>query len=177
MITEKDIEYAREKEKLLSETYIKGIVDFMKWSSTIAIAAILWISSNINSLAGLFWWLSIVSLIFLLVSLVVAVFAVKWVLTAWAREWNVAREDYNLCLFKKFEWFKKSNLKSAESDQITDLDRKELELEQIDRLINAIDAAKPFSEPKKFNAWISCHIAPLVIGLLIYVIAQILSRF
>ncbi len=109
MITEKDIEHAREQEKLLSETYLKGIVDFMKWSSTLAIAAILWISSNIKSVAGLSWVLSIVSLFFLVVSLVVAVLAVKWVLTAWAREWNVAREDYNLSLFKKFKWLRKVN--------------------------------------------------------------------
>jgi len=66
----------------------------MKWSSTLVIAAILWISRNMTSIEGLFWWLSIASLIFLLVSLVVAVFAFKWVLTAWAREWSVAREDY-----------------------------------------------------------------------------------
>ena len=48
MITEKDIDYAREQEKLLSETYLKGIVDFMKWSSTLVIAAILWISLPLN---------------------------------------------------------------------------------------------------------------------------------
>ena len=28
MIIDKDIEHAREQEKLLSETYLKGIVDF-----------------------------------------------------------------------------------------------------------------------------------------------------
>lgn len=178
MITEKDIDYAREQEKLLSETYLKGIVDFMKWSSTLVIAAILWISRNMTSIEGLFWWLSIASLIFLLVSLVVAVFAFKWVLTAWAREWSVAREDYGYLLFKKFKWFEKSKLnkmKPEEFAQSIELDKKELD--QIDHYINAINAAKPFSEPKKFNTWISWHIAPMVIGLLIYATAQILSRF
>lgn len=175
MITEKDIEYAREKEKLLSETYIKGIVDFMKWSSTIAIAAILWISRNITSVEGLFWWLSIVSLIFLLFSLIVAVFAVKWVLTAWAREWDLAIEDYDFSLLKKWKWLGVSKLIPTNSVELAELDRKEHE--QIGRLLKALNATKPFSEPNKFIAWVSWHIAFLVAGLFIYVLAQIMSRF
>ncbi len=149
MITEKDIYYAREQEKLLFETYLKGIVDFMKWSSMLTIAAILWISINMTSIEGLFWRLSIASLIFLLVSLVVAVFAFKWVLTDWARECSVDREDYGYILFKKFKWFEKSKLnkmKPEELAQSIELDEKKLG--HVDRYINAINAAKPLSEPK-----------------------------
>lgn len=33
MITEDDISQAEEKNKLLAESYLKGIMDFIKWTS------------------------------------------------------------------------------------------------------------------------------------------------
>jgi len=49
MITEKDITKAEEEEKLWGESYLKGIMDFVKWTSTVAIAAILWVGNAITS--------------------------------------------------------------------------------------------------------------------------------
>ena len=173
MITDKDIAEAGEQEKLLAEAYLKGIVDFVKWSSTLAVAAILWIGNFITSATRLSWTMSALSLILLMSSLIVAVLAARRVLTAWAREWDVAREDHAFSLFKKWKAIKTRDLKPTEIAQLNELDQQERE--RIDRLIKSLDAAKPFSESKRFNAWISWHIILLIGGLLIYVVAQFLS--
>jgi hypothetical protein len=163
MITEEDIIEAEEREKLLAESYHKGIMDFVKWTSTVAIAAILWVGNAVTSITGLPRILAIVGLGFLVVSLATAILAVKRVLTAWAAEWVLAKEDYTLCLLKK--------IKAIEPSKVT----QEKEDEQIQRLIKANDATKPFARPTGFSTWISCHIALLLVGLLLYVFAQVWS--
>ncbi len=167
MITDKDIAEVGEQEKLLAEAYLKGIVDFVKWSSTLAVAAILWIGNFITSATGLSWVISAVSLFLLMSSLIAAILAARRVLTAWARE------DHAFSLFKKWKAFKTKELKPTETTQLNELDKQERE--RIDHLINSLDAAKPFSAPKSFNAWTSWHIILLVGGLLAYIIAQFLS--
>lgn len=133
MITEEDITQAREREKLLAGSYYKGIVDFMKWTSTVAIAAILWVGNTLTSIAGMPWIISIASLVFLVLSLVIAILAVRLILIAWAREWAWAREEHTLYLLKK--------LKAIEPSKVS----QEKEVEQIQRVIKAIDATRPFS--------------------------------
>ncbi len=172
MITDKDITQAEEQEKTLAEAYLSGITDFVKWSSTLAIAAILWIGNNITSVAGPSWVLSAFSLIFLVCSLLLAVFVVRRVLIAWAREWDAAREDYAFSLFKKWKAFRVNEIRPIEATQLVELEKKERE--RIDRLLDALDATKPFAEPKGFSIWVSWHIGLLIAGLIIYVLAQIL---
>jgi hypothetical protein len=173
MITDKDIKVAGEREKLLAEEYLKGVIDFIKWSSTLAVAAILWIGNFIISATGLSRAVSGFSLFLLMSSLIVAVLAARMVLTAWAREWDVAREDHAFSLFKKLKWIKSKELESTETDKLNELDKQDRE--QIERLIKALNAAKPFSESKRFTVWISWHIGLLIVGLLVYVVAQFLS--
>jgi len=173
MITDKDITEAGEQERLQADAYVKGIIDFVKWSSTLAVAAILWIGNFIASAKGVSWAISAVSLFLLMNSLIVAILAARRVLTAWAREWDVDREDHAFSLFKKLKWFKTKEFKPTDTAQLNELDKQERE--RIDRLINALDAFKPFSESKRFNAWISLHIILLIAGLFTYMVAQFLS--
>jgi hypothetical protein len=145
----------------------------LKWSSTLAVAAILWIGNFIASATGASWVISAVSLLLLIISLIVAIIAARRVLTAWAREWDIAREDHAFSLFKKWKRFKTKELKPTETDQLNELDKRERE--RIDRLLNALDAIKPFYESKRFSAWISWHIFLLIGGLIAYIIAQFIS--
>jgi|GEM_PF-2625555 len=161
MITEKDIKQAEKEEKRLVESYLKGITDFVRWTSTVAIAAILWVGNIITSTAGFSRAWLLISLVFLVLSLGIAVLTVRLVLIAWATEWNLASEDYNFCLLKK--------LKAIDPPKVTE----QKETEQISRLIKAIDDTKPFSRPTGFSTWVSLHIGLLLIGLLTYVFAQI----
>ena len=173
MITDKDIAEAGEQERLLAEAYLKGIIDFVKWSSTLAVAAILWIGNFITSAKGLSWVMSAIALFLLMSSPIVAILAARRVLTAWAREWDMAREDHAFSLFKKWKVFKAKELKSTETAHLNELGKQERE--RIDRLINSLDAVKPFSESKRFTAWLNWPIILLVGGLLVYIVAQFLS--
>ncbi|MBA7509692.1 hypothetical protein ES705_01656 [subsurface metagenome] len=165
MITEKDITEANEEEKLWGKSYLKGIIDFVKWASTIAIAVILWVGNTMTSTTGFLRILAIVGLVFLVGSLIIAIIIVNRVLIAWGREWDLARESYSFYVLKKF--------KTVEPSKVTE----QKETEQINHLLKAEKATWPFSQPTVFSVWVSCHIAFLVAGLLIYVLAQILSRF
>jgi len=146
-------------------SYLKGIIDFVKWTSTIAIAAILWVGNTMTSITGLLRILAIVGLVFLVGSLIIAIILVNRVLTAWAREWDLARESYSFYVLKKF--------KAVEPSKVTE----QKETEQINHLLKAGKATWPFSQPAVFSAGVSWHIAFLAAGLFIYVLAQILSRF
>lgn len=173
MITEKDITEASEQEKLSSEAYLKGVIDFVKWTSTLAVAGILWIGNFITSATELTWAISAVSLFLLMTSLIAAIFAIRRVLTTWAREWDMAREEQAFTLFKKFKALKTKELKPTETAQLYELGKQEWE--RIEHLINSIDATKPFSESKRFETWIRLHIILLILGLFIYIVAQFLS--
>lgn len=163
MISEEDIIQAREKEKILAGSYLKGITDFVKWTSTIAVAAILWIGNGITSIAGLPWKISIAGLVFLVLSLAIAVFAAKRILTAWATEWASASEEHTLYVLKKWKAVEPTKLPEKE------------EVEQIYRYLDAVKATRPFTQPTGFSAQVSWHIALLLVGLLLYVCAQVLS--
>lgn len=152
MITNKDIVEAEGHENLPGEEYLKGIVDFVKWSSALAVAAILWIGNFITSAKGS-WTISAFSLLLLTSSLVVAVLAARRVLTAWVREWDVAREDHAFPLFKKWKAIRTEALKPAGTSQRDELDKQDRE--RTERLIKATCAVRPFSESKGSNSWIS----------------------
>jgi len=163
MITEDDITQAGKQEKLSAESYLKGIMDFVKWTSTVIIAAILWIGNTIASIKGLSRILAAVGLVSLFVSLVIAIFVVRRVLAAWAKEWVLAGEYYTFYLLKK--------LKAVDPTKITE----QKETEQINCLLSAISATKSYSKPVGFSALVIIHITFLVIGLILYLLAQVLS--
>jgi hypothetical protein len=172
-ITEKDLLEAREQDRQLAELYLTQIPDFVKWTSTVAVAAILWVGNKLGSVIGLSWAISIVSLVFLVGSLVIGVFAVRRVVAAWAREWDVAREDYNLCVLKKWKTFKEREATGTKSAELDEIERKEKE--QINHLVKAIGVARPYSEARGFSILVSLHIGSLTAGLLAYILAQILG--
>lgn len=161
-ITDADIAQAERQERLSAQSYHKGLIDFTKWTSTLATAATLWVGNVITKTVGLSRAFAMASCASLVISLVFAIFVIKRVLQAWAKEWVVATEDYSLLLLKK--------LKAIEPGKVT----KEEEIEQIKRLLSAIDATKPFSKPSAFKVLLTCHIAFLTLGLLLYLVSQIL---
>jgi len=164
-ITEVDLRQAEREERVLAESYYKGLIDFTKWTSTLAIAGVLWVGSTITRTMGLSQALVIASSVFLIISLLLAIWLMRRVLEAWGREWMRATEEYTLLLLKK--------VKAFEPEKVTEVK----EGAQIDRLLSAIDATREFSRPSGFNAIATCHVAFLVMGLVLYVVAQVLTIF
>ena len=163
MITQKDIDEAREREKLQSTAYLENVVDFVKWTSTVAIATILWVGNALTSFSGMALISGIAGLFSLICSIAMAILVIRRVLTAQSTEWIAASESYGLYLLKQ--------AKAYDLGKVTE----EKEVEQINRLIKALDASKPFLQPKGFARWVAFHTILLLVGLLLYVVAQLLS--
>ena len=163
MFTEEELKQAQEQEASSAQLYFQGIIDFIKWTSTLGVAAILWVGNALTSLDSLALYLAISSLVALIISLIVAVIVVYRVLTAWSKEWVVASETHSFLLMKK--------LKFVEEDMVSD----EKEKEHAGRLLKAVDATKPFHQPTSFNLRVVGHVGLLTIGLVLYALAQAAS--
>jgi hypothetical protein len=163
MITEEEIAQARERERLLAKSYREGLTDFVKWTSTLAIAATLWVGNASVSAKASPRPILVVSLAFLIVSLILAVVAVRDVLLAWEREWASASALNSFYLVKKLR-----GLDPPKASQ-------ENEDEAINRLLESWSAEKPFSHPKRFNVWLAIHMILLLLGLAAYAVAQLLG--
>ncbi|MBN2322227.1 MAG: hypothetical protein JXQ30_00715 [Spirochaetes bacterium] len=161
-ITDKDTEEARFKNEELSKSYLKAVIDFVKWTSTVVIGSILWISTSIVKHSGNIKTLYISSLIFFVVSLVIAIFTVSKVLKAWGNEWELAKADYSLSVLKK--------IKFIEPEKIT----QEKEDEVVRDYIKKLNKTRPYSNPKRFNRLVTLHIVFLIMGLILYTISRML---
>jgi hypothetical protein len=165
MVTEADLEEARKQEITSAQTFYKGVIDFIKWTSTLAAAGILWVGATVTSTEGVARYLAGLGLVSLITSLIMAVSIMHRVLTAWSREWDEHRAEHTLWLVKK--------LKAIDAAKVSD----EEEVKYVEQLMSAIDAARPFRETGGFSKKVVYHIGLLTIGLLLYAIAQVLSSF
>ena len=84
MVTEADLEEARKQEITSAQTFYKGVIDFIKWTSTLAAAGILWVGATVTSTEGVARYLAGLGLVSLITSLIMAVSIMHRVLTAWS---------------------------------------------------------------------------------------------
>lgn len=165
MLTEKDLTDSQETEKASGESFLRGVTDFLKWTSTVAAAAVIWIGGLSGSLTGAPRILAAVSVAAILVSLVVAVITIRRVLTAWAKSWNLAIKDSKYVLLKK--------LHAVDPAMVA----KNQMAEAIDELLDAVDASRTYSRPAEYARWVTSHVSLLVLGLILHVIAQAWAAF
>ncbi len=192
MFTKDEIAEAIDEERLAAGSYLNGIMDFVKWTSTIDTAAVLWVGSAMTTMSGRAQGLAFCSLSLFIVSLVIAVYAVRQVLTAWAKEWELAREasriirNWNPVELLKVNELEKRFGSLSSPEFFTEMTKAGLsypsanlvgkEMEQLHPLTKAIDAAKPYSLPARYNNWVAWHTVFLVLGLITYVIAQFCDK-
>ena len=80
------MEIMRENEE--RDLYLEGIKDFVKWTSTFAVAAILWIANAITSMAGIPRLFAVLGLCSLIISLLLAINLSSTILYAQAQYWK-----------------------------------------------------------------------------------------
>jgi hypothetical protein len=132
-------------------------------------------------------------LLFFILSIGVAVITVWQVLTALERKWNIATEaSYILRTWDPTALRKANELESrfghldpteyfvemtraGESYPSADLVIKELQ--QLEALIKALNAANSYSSPRRFSTLVTCHVILLLVGLVFYVVAQACGAF
>lgn len=161
-----DVKESSLRERTRGEAYLGGLVDFIKWTSTISLAAVAWVAEAASEASGVSQRVSVAALVVLLFSIGVAVLAVKNVLAAWARQWEVAQASH---ILREVETFWAGMLE----DDFLQRRKKEA----LDGLAEALGNSKKYDRPAFFNRLIVCHISLSALGIAIYVIALILPAF
>jgi hypothetical protein len=159
MAPQDELKAAQNEETTTAEAFYKGVTEFVKWTSTLSLAAILWVGQTLKDTGeGLARYCFIASLLFLISSLIVAVVTFWWVLKGWANNWKANQELY-ATLGNKFV---------GESVIIAND-------EQVEGLLRAVKKAGPFQDPSTFDHRVFAHSVLLLAGLVLYVMAQILA--
>jgi hypothetical protein len=145
--------------------YLKRVMDYVKWTSTIAVAAILWVGNSIVSAVGLRLFLVIIGLGALVFSLGCSVYAASKVLIASRKHWELAEKEWDHCMLSY-------EIKENPSPII----KKELKRSKTN-LIKAYMDVIYYLEPSTFTNWIDRHFYSLLGGLTIYAFSQVLGLF
>lgn len=127
------------------ETYFKSIIDFLKWTTTFSLAAILWIATYGNrNFSNNF--VVFLSLTLLAISLIVAISIVYFIVFVWGSNWKVFDLYMKITMSVKL-----GGSIEQEKDSVWDL------------MIKHIP-----QEPKYFNNLLLVHLTALIFGIFLY---------
>jgi len=141
------------------EAYFKSVIEFLKWTTTFAFAALIWISSNYQSKMISLIFLK-TSLLFLIFSIIVSMYTVYSVVFYWGASWNNPLNFYYSCakdMKTKFGRDEKANEKLKQYHEDTE-----------NYLKIWIKKYIP-SSPHQFNRLLLLHLILLLIGSVLYV--------
>jgi len=154
-----------------ADTYFRVVVDFLKWTSTVTIGAMVWIGNNLDKVKPIPLVIAIVALLCLFASLVVAIHVVRRISIAAAKDWSLAIADSAIL---RNSILKSVLLSIVPAEELSaGFEREERAAK--DHKWDALKAAQPFSQPEGFNFWITVYVISLLTGLFLYVFAQILN--
>ena len=156
-------EYLR-YEKDSADAYLAAYVDFIKWTTTIAVAAVLWVSTALGALAGIPRYIAIASLVFLVLALLLAVLAFKRGIDRSAHFWDIARLNWSRALLDAFE-------KAGADAEFVSRKRKEL----TGRFDSLSSVGEKLTGSAHFQRTAMWHVITLSIGAALYGLAQVWS--
>lgn len=138
-----------------SDRYLNGILSFFKWTTTFALAVIIWIGTNIqnqflnsNSL--------FLSIIFVIGSIIIAIITTHLILDFWNKDWKLKFHIHQLLIFYDVN----DRHPSTFSQEALDEQRKRV-----------IDSSKLLFELKSFDKYLIFHVVALLIGIIFYLFA------
>ena len=158
---------SKEELTLTSESYLKGIVDFVKWTSTVAITVMLWIGNNMASIVDPSRRLvAIFALVSLTMSLFTAICTIKRVLDAWKKEWDYANANalvWGILYLKA----------TIPDELLTPQIMASLEQETLEALGSVDNASRAVQPMSQFNTCVVWHMVFLLAGPILYILAQV----
>lgn len=160
MFKKDDFEKYAERERLGASAYLASYVDFLKWSTTITLAAVAWVST---SGGFLFHTSTLASLGALAASLLFAVLGLSRVVSAYARDWDLASLQRSYALLDLFE--------ASQADK-TFIKSKKKELD--DRFQQLSSLAPKFTDSASFNTLLVLHVVALGLGVLLMALDQLM---
>jgi len=150
-----------EREMEISDSYIKNYVDLLKWSTTICLAAILWITNSFITLNANAKYFSFASIIFLIISIIIVISCFKLCLDLYAINWDKVRRDILLFYVK---------IAKKVGDDGDFAKNKETEYQNLDNEINGKQTR--FSNTVMFNRLLGIHITLIILGIFLYLISM-----
>jgi hypothetical protein len=164
------IEASKKELESRSGAYFKTTLDFLKWTTTITIGGMLWMGNNLRSIAGLPLILGVAATLCLFTSLVIGMIVARKVSIAAAKDWSIAIADSAII---QNAIVKHTLLSILPAEELrTRLEQKEGDTS--DRKWTALKAAEPFSQPEAFDSLMTGYLIALLVGLFLYISAQVL---
>lgn len=160
----RELEELANQEQACEETFFKGLIEFLKWTSTVALAATLWIGNSLGLSTGITTGLSIIGLLLLVFSVVLAILMFTRALAALAGKWMYIKEWQKLG-FIQIAQRARPSMKTLVAEE-----------EQIEKALDATEASSKLAGPQPFSVLIILHTVSLLVGLLLYAVGQILQR-
>lgn len=164
-VSEEDLSQRREELEKQRDLYLQGVTDSLKWTSAIVVGAILWIGNIITSIPGYTRIIAIGGLVFLVMSLFLAIIAANEILDARARYWKMANQAFDHSVVF-FEWKRDPSL----------FDEKDI-YETVLNSLEELEKVKPYLEPDRFVCWVNWHRNFLLFGLILYLISEIVLSY
>jgi len=155
-----------------SETYLSGVTDLIKWTSTIIIAATLWIADNVTSIKEPLRIIALAALPCLIFALAIAAYTFWQATVTLAKEWALAdRADALTKIVEKFQ-----KLPPVVAKKQDTWARAQVEMQEAaEQYLEAISAARSASQLKAFKIRTALLITLLTMGIFCYALAQILN--
>ena len=157
-----------ERRRLLRELYLKGLTDFVKWTSTVAAGAILWIANNLATVPDQCRLLAVIALAFLVASLGSALWIGRLVLLTSKAEWDATDAAYAFYV-----------LQEALRDTPLPTDPGALQIlasghkEVLDRFLGKSEAHLRRLESTASRFVLELHLFLLLVGLVTYACSQV----
>ena len=154
-----------QEEDATANSYIASLTDFVKWTTTINLAAVVWIANTLSSSAQILQVSSIIALTSLIFSLLFAIIAIKRILDASSNEWDVSRILNSRAL-----------LRLTIASEIGDVSSDNLKLGELEKQLNAtLGIRKKYRETAHFNQPATLHTALLAFGITAYAVGQLIT--
>lgn len=165
-IKQDELDFFRKRRDISADSFLKSMIDYLKWTTTFALAALLWISSNLTSLISddsefypinFYAALGSIGLIFIGIS--ISVYLAYNIVRYWNAEWKLNYDLLHILL----------QYKERRVDQLNSQ-------EQVKKNIpNLVDVTKARHEdpfhPKLFMKYLPVQTICLTLGLLAYIVA------
>ncbi len=148
-------------------------MDYLKWTTTLAGAAILWVGNEVLGLGGVPQMVAKVGLVLLLASMMAALLAAFKVLGAWEHNWA-----FWSALSTYHRLREAGHGKLLVSEDVADRVAQVVEAAKGVQLKEALDTGPKSllaTSPRFVRPWVISHVGLLVAGVFAYAVAQVLA--
>lgn len=151
-----------EAEQTASKTYLTTLTDFVKWTTTITLAAVVWIANTLSSSSQVLQISGVLALLLLVFSLLFAVIGIKHILDVASNEWDIERILHHRAYLRLATVFR-TNDETSEKVKLNELER---------QLNAALAVRKKYRESKFFKLPVTLHATLLALGVATYGVGQ-----